>query len=190
MNLKKLLPIALLSAMMVSACTTPGTSTSTSTPAGETHGVTITNKEAITAAGFYDTMQRELEIALTPEGNVLLEMTNGNLTVESSDTSIVSVILVEPSGYVTSEETTNLPSIVSFLTPLKIILSLLIIVKVSSSYISFISGTTSHVALAWEIVNLTTSSEYLSVSSCNNISYVPASYGKPLLYFPVVLASL
>ena len=91
MNLKKLLPIALLSAMMVSACTTPGTSTSTSTPAGETHGVTITNKEAITAAGFYDTMQRELEIALTPEGNVLLEMTNGNLTVESSDTSIVSV---------------------------------------------------------------------------------------------------
>lgn len=87
MNLKKLLPIALLSAMMVSACTTPGTSS----PAGETHGVAITNKEAITAAGFYDTMQRELEIALTPEGNVLLEMTNGNLTVESSDTSIVSV---------------------------------------------------------------------------------------------------
>lgn len=87
MNLKKLLPIALLSAMMVSACTAPGTSS----PAGEIHGVTITNKEAITAAGFYDTMQRELEIALTPEGNVLLEMTNGNLTVESSDASIVSV---------------------------------------------------------------------------------------------------
>lgn len=81
MKFKKLLPIALLSAMMITAC--GGT--------GSKYGVEITNKDAIAAEGFYDTMSRELEIALTPEGNVMLEMTNGNLTVTSSDTSVVAV---------------------------------------------------------------------------------------------------
>lgn len=82
MKFKKLLPIALLSAMMITAC---GGDT------GPEYGVEITNKDAIAAEGFYDTMSRELEIALTPEGNVMLEMTNGNLTVTSSDTSVVAV---------------------------------------------------------------------------------------------------
>ena len=114
MKNKKLLPIAVLAALILGGCagnTKPSTSRSSSegSTASESssqdsgspsessssdttqYGVAITNKAALQAADWYNGATRELDIALTPEGNVTLELSRGNLTVASSNPAVVSV---------------------------------------------------------------------------------------------------
>lgn len=118
MKNKKLLPIAVLAALILGGCagnTKPSTSRSSSegsTTASETssqesssssesesssssesiqYGVAITNKSALQADEWYNGVTRELDIELTPEGNVTLELSRGNLTIVSSNPAVVSV---------------------------------------------------------------------------------------------------
>ncbi len=101
MKKKFLLPVMLLAAMTLVGCgggkssetstsTSSGTSSSSSSEVIQ-YGVAIANKEALTAEWHVKENARELDIALTPEGNVMQELTNGNLTIASSNTEAVTV---------------------------------------------------------------------------------------------------
>ena len=98
MKKKVLLPIVLLAAMTLVGCGGNNSSsnsgsqsqTTSSQPAVE-YGVAIQNKAALTAEWYAKEASRELDIALTPEGNVLQEVANGNLTITSSNPEAVSV---------------------------------------------------------------------------------------------------
>ena len=102
MKIKRLLPIALLAAMTLVGCSgnnrPHGSSSASQDSTGSesssdttTYGVSISNKTALQADGWYNEATRELDIELTPEGNVPLEINKGNLTVTSSDAEVVSV---------------------------------------------------------------------------------------------------
>ena len=105
----KLLPIAVLAAMILGGCAsgtpTPTPSASEGPNSSETqsdtgsdtgsssdtvtYGVAISNKADFADVKVGDTV--DLDIALTPEGNVMLELNKGNLTVTSSNTEVAVV---------------------------------------------------------------------------------------------------
>lgn len=95
MKNKRLLPI-LLSALFLVGCTTTGTSSSEPLPPSQSgeqqnYAVAIANKDELAEAWYTDSNQRSLTVTLTPEANALAELTAGNLTVSSSDPTVVSV---------------------------------------------------------------------------------------------------
>lgn len=105
----KLLPIAVLAAMILGGCAsgtpTPTPSASEGPNSSETqsdtgsdtgsssdtvtYGVAISNKADFAEVKVGDTV--DLDIALTPEGNVMLELNKGNLTVTSSNAEVAVV---------------------------------------------------------------------------------------------------
>ena len=95
MKNKRLLPI-LLSALFLVGCTTTGKSSSEPLPPSQSgeqqnYAVAIANKDELAEAWYTDSNQRSLTVTLTPEANALAELTAGNLTVSSSDPTVVSV---------------------------------------------------------------------------------------------------
>ena len=54
------------------------------------YGVSITNKDALTETWYAGT-SRDLDIELTPAGNVMVEYTTGALTIVSSNTDVVNI---------------------------------------------------------------------------------------------------
>ena len=92
MKKKFLLPILLLATLSLGgglvACNQTGNKSS---QAGESYSVAISNKEAF--AEWYAGTNRDLDLTLTPEANALQELNEGNLTVASSDETVV-----KPSG--------------------------------------------------------------------------------------------
>ena len=90
MKKKFLLPILLLATLSLGgglvACTPGGNKSS---DAGQGYGVAISNKEAF--AEWYAGTNRDLDLTLTPEANALQELNEGNLTVTSSDETVVKV---------------------------------------------------------------------------------------------------
>lgn len=92
MKKKFLLPILLLATLSLGgglvACNQTGNKSSQT---GQSYSVAISNKEAF--AEWYAGTNRDLDLTLTPEANALQELNEGNLTVTSSDETVV-----KPSG--------------------------------------------------------------------------------------------
>ena len=91
---KRLLPILLLSSLFVlGGCVNKGGNDNKGDDQGDTvtYGVAISNKTELQAEWFTGDAQRSLTVALTPEANALLELGAGNLSVASSQTSVVAV---------------------------------------------------------------------------------------------------
>lgn len=91
MKKKFLLPILVLASLTIGGglvgCTPTGPNSSN---AGSVYGVEIANKDAL-GADWYVGENRDLDLNLTPEANALQELNNGNLTVTSSDETVVKV---------------------------------------------------------------------------------------------------
>ena len=90
---KRLLPILLLSALFViGGCTNKKSDGKKDDEQGDTtqYGVAISNKTELQAEWFTGDVQRSLTLALTPEANPVAELAAGNLTVTSSQTSVIA----------------------------------------------------------------------------------------------------
>ena len=92
MKKKILLPILLLATMSLGgalvACD-PGSNQPTSSTQSQ-YKVAIDNKAALEGE-WYEGDAKDLELTLTPEANALQELQNKNLTVTSSDETVVKV---------------------------------------------------------------------------------------------------
>ena len=115
MKNKVLLPIVLLLGMALTGCigaqkTTPGSESNSEQQQSESespsdsqssdshsesdptvYGVAITNKDELTADWYEGDSSRSLAIELTPAGNVLKAIADGELVITSSDSAIVNV---------------------------------------------------------------------------------------------------
>lgn len=85
---KRLLPIMLLSAFMLIGC--GGNTSSSTSSAGEPGTIAISNKEELTAEWHAKESPRTLKLTCEPATNIAQAILKGDITITSSDTSVIS----------------------------------------------------------------------------------------------------
>ncbi len=88
---KRLLPIMLLSAFMLIGCGNNTKSSSSSSTGGEAGTISISNKDELKAEWHAGESPRTLKLACEPATNITQAMLKGDITITSSDTSVISV---------------------------------------------------------------------------------------------------